>query len=243
MTEFDAIKNKLKGVKIPDTTRATPIIQESFDNDDFLNPREALGLIRGGSPLLNGNFQTTEYNAAAELSKMGISREQVENQSAPTPLNESYNPYSPAPQIPIYSDGGAFAEQRISAFKKSIENEDPYQYLGDTPLRESLMKKPPRNPNIKPERSAIDDFAQKLKVNNPIAKKIINESANQGGSNIDYAFIKQIVEGVIRESLKDVVKEVVKEVITTDKIDENFQITIGDQIFTGKLTKSKSINK
>jgi len=43
--------------------------------------------------------------------------------------------------------------------------------------------------------------------------------------------------------LKSLIREVVEEIIVERKVDEQLQIRVGDTIFTGKITKSKSINK
>ena len=43
--------------------------------------------------------------------------------------------------------------------------------------------------------------------------------------------------------LKSLIREVVEEVIVERKVDEQIQIRVGDTIFTGRITKSKSINK
>ena len=43
--------------------------------------------------------------------------------------------------------------------------------------------------------------------------------------------------------LKSLIREVVEEIIVERKVDEQVQIRVGDTIFTGKITKSKSINK
>ena len=43
--------------------------------------------------------------------------------------------------------------------------------------------------------------------------------------------------------LKSLIREVVEEIIVERKIDEQLQIRVGDTIFTGKITKTKSINK
>ena len=42
--------------------------------------------------------------------------------------------------------------------------------------------------------------------------------------------------------LKSLIREVVEEIIVERKVDEQLQIRVGDTIFTGKITKSKSIN-
>ena len=46
-----------------------------------------------------------------------------------------------------------------------------------------------------------------------------------------------------RTELKSLIKEVVGEVLIEREVDEQVQIRVGDTIFTGKITKSKSINK
>jgi len=45
------------------------------------------------------------------------------------------------------------------------------------------------------------------------------------------------------QELKTLIREVVEEIIVERKVDEQVQIRVGDTIFTGKITKSKSINK
>tara|TARA_R110002020_G_scaffold18011_23_gene63650 strand:- start:998 stop:1582 length:585 start_codon:yes stop_codon:yes gene_type:complete len=46
-----------------------------------------------------------------------------------------------------------------------------------------------------------------------------------------------------RSELRGLIKEVVEEIIVERDVDEQVQIRVGDTIFTGKITKSKSINK
>tara|TARA_R110001606_G_scaffold397020_1_gene572388 strand:+ start:2640 stop:3245 length:606 start_codon:yes stop_codon:yes gene_type:complete len=46
-----------------------------------------------------------------------------------------------------------------------------------------------------------------------------------------------------RKEIKSLIKEVVGELIVEREVDEQVQIRVGDTIFTGKITKSKSINK
>ena len=43
--------------------------------------------------------------------------------------------------------------------------------------------------------------------------------------------------------LKSLIREVVEELIVERKVDEQLQIRVGDTIFTGKITKSKTIKK
>ena len=41
--------------------------------------------------------------------------------------------------------------------------------------------------------------------------------------------------------IKSLIREVVEEVLVERKVDEQIQIRVGDTIFTGKITKSKTI--
>jgi len=51
------------------------------------------------------------------------------------------------------------------------------------------------------------------------------------------------LSGFNRKEIKSLIKEVVGELIVEREVDEQVQIRVGDTIFTGKITKSKSINK
>ena len=63
-------------------------------------------------------------------------------------------------------------------------------------------------------------------------QKTIKEETTQSGSG-----------SFNRTELKSLIKEVVGEVLIEREVDEQVQIRVGDTIFTGKITKSKSINK
>ncbi len=53
----------------------------------------------------------------------------------------------------------------------------------------------------------------------------------------------QVGKSYNKGELKSLIREVVEEIIVEREIDEQVQIRVGDTIFTGKITKSKSINK
>ena len=72
-----------------------------------------------------------------------------------------------------------------------------------------------------------------IKMINPnYQKKVINESTNS-----------PIPKTNTKSELKSLIREVVEEIIVERKVDEQLQIRVGDTIFTGKITKSKAINK
>ena len=90
------------------------------------------------------------------------------------------------------------------------------------------------NPGIDPASNTADLDPELVKMINPKGKK------------------KQIIEEKVKpvtqhssntEDLKSLIREVIEEVIVEQKVDEQVQIRVGDTIFTGKITKSKSINK
>ena len=93
-----------------------------------------------------------------------------------------------------------------------------------------------------------------------ISNPIIPPSETTGGDldpdlikmiNPNYGNTKKpVVESVEKKEtvtnngdLKSLIREVVEEIIVERKVDEQLQIRVGDTIFTGKITKSKSINK
>ena len=91
------------------------------------------------------------------------------------------------------------------------------------------------NPSQDPASNMADldpDLVKMINPNPVTKKEVVQESKEQPPINTSNT-----------TELKSLIREVVEEIIVERKVDEQVQIRVGDTIFTGKITKSKSINK
>ena len=77
----------------------------------------------------------------------------------------------------------------------------------------------------------INPNGVKKKEKQIIEEEVLQHTSSHQGSSFN------------RKEIKSLIKEVVGELIVEREVDEQVQIRVGDTIFTGKITKSKSINK
>ena len=73
--------------------------------------------------------------------------------------------------------------------------------------------------------------------------KMINPNYKKESKEVVKESTTKKVTNSTQSDLKSLIREVVEEIIVERKVDEQLQIRVGDTIFTGKITKSKSINK
>src|SRR5574344_1044742 len=142
----------------------------------------------------------------------------------------SINNTPPYPTIPEnyidnYEDEGMLVEDQ------SIQQYNVNKTKLPNAIKESFLKKPSLNPqsNIPPGMESVLDVLQVKppKQVQPSKPNPINVSENTvAGMNI------KLVEFIIKSTVMQTLEEISKK--TT--VDENFQIKIGDKVFSGKLS-------
>ena len=93
------------------------------------------------------------------------------------------------------------------------------------------------NPGLDPASNTADLDPELVNMINPKGRKkqVIKEKVEH--------HTPSTIPSSNKEDLRSLIREVIEEVIIEKKVDEQVQIRVGDTIFTGKITKSKSINK
>tara|TARA_R100001443_G_scaffold115389_1_gene133037 strand:- start:367 stop:960 length:594 start_codon:yes stop_codon:yes gene_type:complete len=120
---------------------------------------------------------------------------------------------------------------------------DPTRPMQQTLRNASTTKMPKEvveammsNPIIPPsETSGGDVDPELIKLINPNYGKTKKSTPNLSEESVNNT--------TDNNNLKSLIREVVEEVIVETQVDEQLQIRVGDTIFTGKITKSKAINK
>ena len=92
------------------------------------------------------------------------------------------------------------------------------------------------NPLLPPSEKPSGDL-------DPELIKMINPGYKESKKPSDNIKTESFVSSTKSTDLKSLIREVVEEVIVERKVDEQIQIRVGDTIFTGRITKSKSIKK
>ena len=124
--------------------------------------------------------------------------------------------------------------------KMSSDPTKPIQHTlknaSTTKMPKEIVEAMVNNPITAPSEITNPDMDPDLiKMINPNYGKSVNESKNLNE--------QKTTVSDDNSSLKSLIREVVEEVIVERKVDEQLQIRVGDTIFTGKITKSKAINK
>ena len=172
--------------------------------------------------------------------KSGDGGEHSKNSSSsPTSVNEGATPPLPGDMI----DSSQMLTSLPPGQTPTVKS-DPTQAIRRT-LKNAKTTKMPReiveamiNDKI-PDPASIGSVEgmdpELIKMINPNYQKEVKKVVKESTTNA------KVVN--TNSDLKSLIREVVEEIIVERKVDEQLQIRVGDTIFTGKITKSKSINK
>jgi hypothetical protein len=105
-----------------------------------------------------------------------------------------------------------------------------------TKMPKEIVEAMINNPLIPPSQRQNDDI-------DPELVKLINPNYKKSKKSSDNIKTEDSIPSTNSSDLKNLIREVVEEVVIERKVDEQIQIRVGDTIFTGRITKSKSINK
>jgi|TARA_R110000851_G_scaffold43842_2_gene108160 hypothetical protein len=105
-----------------------------------------------------------------------------------------------------------------------------------TKMPKEIVEAMINNPLLPPSEKPSGDL-------DPELIKMINPGYKESKKPSDNIKTESFVSSTKSTDLKSLIREVVEEVIVERKVDEQIQIRVGDTIFTGRITKSKSIKK
>jgi len=172
--------------------------------------------------------------------KSGDGGEHSKNSSSsPTSVNEGSNPPLPSGMV----DSSQMLTSLPSGQSSQVTS-DPTKAIGRS-LKNAKTTRMPKeiveamiNDKI-PDPASIGSVEgmdpELIKMINPNYQKEVKKVVKESTTNA------KVVN--TNSDLKSLIREVVEEIIVERKVDEQLQIRVGDTIFTGKITKSKSINK
>jgi hypothetical protein len=158
----------------------------------------------------------------------------------PTSINEGSTPPLPSGMVDSSQmltslppgKGGSVSSDPTQPIRRTLKNAKTTRMPKE--IVEAMINNPVADPASVGSVEGMDP--ELIKMINPNynkePKKVIKESLPKNNTQNNTS-----------GDLKSLIREVVEEIIVERKVDEQLQIRVGDTIFTGKITKSKSINK
>ena len=187
-------------------------------------------------------LQQSLINAKKVMGKVeegNFTRGNVTTPQIPSVNEQNITPVQPLPQIPQADDA---TRRDLSPKKHMTEEKIRNSKLPDA-IKQAMIDTPipeiPFNGNVGLSEDFVAGVKQQMeKQNIPTSPTINNQSVSQQTQTRTKKITSTNLKSIIKESVKELLDETIG---LRKESDENFQFRVGDRIFYGKITSSKSV--
>ncbi len=194
----------------------------------LINAKKVMGKVE------SGNFISTKGNQTIS--------ELTAHSSVPGINEHNLPPVQPLPQIP---QADASARQDLSPKKNMTEERIRSSRLPDA-IKQAMIDNPipeiPFNGGLTLNNDFVAGVKEQMDKQNIPTSNHNTQQHTQPLTQTSQPKTKKITSSNLKSIIKESVKELLDETIGLKKeSDENFQFRVGDRIFYGKITSSKSV--